>query len=259
MTKEKEITAEVEISKVVEKIWKPLLSLLALGIVGFGVYLGFAEWTERQERLAQEELFSLQKKIESKTDELMKANLKGDEAADSKTSKSKKVSSKNAKSEIEKTPESLAKNFSDLIAEYEGFIANQSGKKASYMAAIQLAGLAESYKDRERAERALRLVVDKISAKDLFFGLVRAQLGGILMDMKKYSEAAEQFQKITEAKAQSYFHPHALLRLGACYAEGGEFDKARDVFTQLERDYPSTQAANQAKGLKKLMTLKKGA
>lgn len=266
MSKKHEVTAEVEVSKVLEKVWYPLIGGVVAFSVIFGGYLAYSYYAKSQEQTAQEQLFAIQKKVEEKNEQLAKEEEKKEEAKGAKKDEKKdqmaealKKAADKAKIEEEKTPQLLQTRFADVIQDYENFISQNMGKKAAYMAAVQVAGLALEYKDLDVAEKVLTSATQNMSRTDLFAGLVRSQLGTVLLDKKKYAEAKEQFQKVIDSKELTSFHPQALLRLGVCYYSSGEFDQAESTWNLLEKDHPLTQAAEQAKGFKKLLTLKKGA
>lgn len=242
MTKEKQVSAEVEVSKIIDKVWRPALIALIFVGIGYGGFIGYGAYSTNIEKKAQEQLFLIQKEIESKTEVLTKTN------PEKKPDQAK---------EIEKSPKSLVENFEGQIKSYEKLIADYKGHKASFMAAIQLADLFVTYNDLVRAEATL-VELASIVKGDLFGGLVLSQLGTVLMDQKKYSEAIPHFTNLVENKKQAHFHPQALLRLGTCHLESGEFEKAEGVFKRLEADFPNTQAASDAKNLLKLVRLKKG-
>lgn len=232
--KEKQLTAEVEVSKAIERFWRPFLGAIVAALIGYGAYLLYAQFEMSKEETAQEAYFALQKKIEDK----------------SRAIASDKAAVKNS--------ETLQKNFSDVLNEGEAFVQSYAGRKASYMAAIQLAGLLVEYKDYARAEKLLTSAAASLNENDFFSGLLRTQLGSILLETKKYDAAVEQFQKIVSAKKLASFHPHALLRLGTTYLEAGSFDKAEATFVRVEQDHPQTSAAQDAKSFRRLVKIKRG-
>ncbi|OFZ11919.1 MAG: hypothetical protein A2Z20_02890 [Bdellovibrionales bacterium RBG_16_40_8] len=250
MKKEKVVTTEAETYVVIEKYGRQFALLMLLGVLVYGSYLVYNWNLDRSEKNAQEELFVMQKKIETKANDLAKA----DEEA-TKTKLDKKIESAK-KSELEKTPEALTKNFAEQIQEYEAFIQANKGRKAESMAAIRLAELSVEYNDFLRAEKILSAITLK-HKDDVFFGLVKMQLGSVLMDEKKYSEAIEQFTLVVDTPEQKAFHPQALLRIGACHLETGDYLKAESILSRLEADHPTTQAANEGKNLRRLALLKK--
>lgn len=231
MFKNKTTSVEVEVSRTIDNLWRPMFLALVVVAVGFGGYLAFDAYQKNLEKHAQEELFALLKRVEDKKEKM---------------------------TEADKNPETLQKNYGDILKDYNVFVANQKGRKASYIAAIQIAGLALSYNDLNLGAKYLSQVDSTVKSGDIFFGLIKSQLGSVLMDLKKYQEAAEQYEILATNKSHTYFHPQALLRLGICYLELGDFSKAEDHFTKLLTAHPSTQAANEAKNMKKIVALRKG-
>jgi predicted negative regulator of RcsB-dependent stress response len=237
----KKVTFEAKAAQFITQSAKPFLVTAAVALVAAGAYLGYGQYLSSLEAKSQEELFTLQKSVEDK-----EKKLEGDPKA------------KAAPSQTEKTPQNLTVTFGDDLKNYEAFIKNHANKKAAYMAAIQSARLATDYHDYAKAEAILRGVVASPEASDLFSGLLRAQLSAVLIEQKKCAEAIKELSMITENKAQSYFHPQALLRIGACAIEGKEWDKAQSALTRVEKDFANTQAASEAKQLKRLLLLKRG-
>lgn len=224
--KKKEVTTEVEISKFIDKYWKPFTTVVSVALFAYAIYMGLDFYNEKQELKAQEELFVIQKGVETKAESLAKTT--------------------------DKNPELLNKEFNSFLSQYDSFISKHKGKKASYIAAVNKAGLASSYNDLALAEKSLAAVVKETTASDLFFGLVRSQLATVFMDQSKFKEASVLLEEIVGNSRQNYFHPHALLRLGTCYLELGEVEKAKAALARIEKEHPNTQAAQEAKNLIKL-------
>lgn len=266
MNKNKEVTVEVEVSKAIDHFWRPVFMALIVVAIGFATYLGYGAYSEHQEQAAQERLFAIQKQLDNKKEELEKAEAGDDTAASAKDGKSakdekaaKKADTKKAdKIKLAKTPETLEQNFGSILTAYDQFIAENKGNKASFMAAVQAAGLSLAYSDLNRAEKALVPVAGVVKSGDLFYGLVKSQYGSVLMDLKKFDQAAIQFEELTTAKEQKYFLPQAMLRLGICYIEMKEYSKAESTFSKLIADHPTTQASNEAKKMRKLIALRQG-
>jgi predicted negative regulator of RcsB-dependent stress response len=260
--KQKEITSEVQVAKVIERYGKPVVGALVVLTVATGAYFALGAWQTHREKAVQEELFVIQKKIEKITEDLNKKNDEANKTSEEKNSaqsKDKKKTETAKKIEIVKTPETLNEHYNDTLSVLEKFVAEHKGHVAGAMGAVQAAGLAADYKDLERAKKTLEQVATEPNKGSLFFGLLRTQLGSVLMDLKQYNEAATQFQQVVDNKKQTFFHAHALLRLGSCYMETGEWDKAETAFSRIEADHANTQAAQDAKNLKRLLSLKKGA
>jgi predicted negative regulator of RcsB-dependent stress response len=261
MTQNKQNTVEVEVSKAIDHFWRPVFVGLVVVAVAFGAYLAYDAYSDHKETQAQEALFQIQKELDSKQKDLEKLETEALVKNEDKSKNAKKAApklNKDVEAKLKKTPENLESTFGDTLKKFDDFIGSNAGNKASFMAAVQVAGLATIYNDLPRAEKWLSQVVSGVKTGDLFYGLVKSQYGSVLMDLKKFSEAAMQYEDITEVKEQKYFHPQALLRLGICYIELNDPVKAEAAFARLMADHPTTQAANEAKQMKKLMALRQG-
>lgn len=247
-TKHKELTFEAQVAHYIASASKPFMYTAVTGLVLAGAYLGYRHYQTTLEEKSQEDLFSLQKAVETKEKKIET------EAQDKKAPAKTPVE----KTEVEKTPQILASTFSDDLKKYDDFIRSHANKKAAYLAAIQAARLASDYKDYSRAEAVLRQVVNSPEKNDLFSGLLRAQLSTALIEQKKCPDALTELNQIADNKSQTYFHPQALLRMGACYIETKDWDKAQSALTRVEKDFSNTQAASDAKQLKRLLLLKRG-
>ncbi len=266
--KPKELTLEAMAARYIAEMARPF-AMIAGAVLLLGVgYYGYRYYATSLETKSQEELFTIQKSVDDKIKNIEKDSEEASgEKAEAKGAKKdpkvlakkevKKPEAKKPKVEVEKTPQSLAAKFSEDLTNYDHFIQSHANKKASYMAAIQAAKLSADYKDYDRAEKILRAVVNTPDRSDLFAGLLRAQLSTVLIDEKKCGDAISELTKITENPAQSYFHPHAFLRMGACYIETKDWEKAQTALTRVEKDFANTQAASDAKQLKRLLILKK--
>jgi predicted negative regulator of RcsB-dependent stress response len=248
MAEQKEITLEAKTVQFLAKHAKAAAAAIVVCAVAGAAYIAYGMYEGSLEAKSQEELFTIQKTVEEKEQKLTKQ----DEASIEKA----KAPKADAGPKFEKTPQSLAANFTDDLKRYADFIGSHKGKKASYMAAIQAARLAKEYKDFPQAEKILAGVVEVPNSNDIFSGLLRAQLGAILMDENKCPDAVKQLNQIVDNKAQSYFHAHSWLRLGACYIETKEWDKAQSALARVEKDFANTQAAGEAKDLKRLALLR---
>jgi predicted negative regulator of RcsB-dependent stress response len=259
----KPATVEGTMTEFLARNVQTIISAVVVVFVGAGIFLAYGYFAKAQETKAQEELFSIEKIVEDKAKALEKDATDKQTVDTAATAKADKKNKKTAaakldKPVIEKTPESLEKNFSEPLKQYDQFIQAHQGKKAAYIAAIHAATLSSDYKDFGRAESFLKKVAAGPAPDDLFWGLVKGQLTGILIEEKKCNEAIPELVKISENKAQSFFQPHALLRLGACYIEAKDYDRAQAAFLRIEKDFPHTQAEFEAKDLKKLVLLRRG-
>ncbi|MCP4446063.1 MAG: tol-pal system protein YbgF [Myxococcales bacterium] len=72
-------------------------------------------------------------------------------------------------------------------------------------------------------------------------------LGEAFYDQKRYKSALVEFRKVVDNHPEGNKVPDALLKLGYCYSQTGEVDKARSVWQQIIRVYPKSNPASLAK------------
>lgn len=259
--KKNELSGEGRIAGFFASYSQWILIFAALGVLGGLSFAGYSWNSKRLELAAQNELFSLYNAIEKKQQKLEEEILTANEAA--KTDKNGKPIKDLKKSKAEektliKNPETLMAQLGEKIGPVESFIQNNPNRKASYIAAIQLAALATSYQDLPRAEKYLKDVVHLPPQGDAFAQMIRAQLTAVLMDQNKFDEAISFIKPVTENNQFPHFQPQALLYLATCHFKKGDYDQALASLNLVENEYPSTQAAINAKSLKKLVIMKQG-
>ncbi len=72
-------------------------------------------------------------------------------------------------------------------------------------------------------------------------------LGEAFYDQKRYKSALVEFRKVVDNHPGGNKVPDALLKLGYCYHQIGEGEKARSVWQQIVRAYPKSNPASLAK------------
>ena len=72
-------------------------------------------------------------------------------------------------------------------------------------------------------------------------------LGEAFYDQKRYKSALVEFRKVVDNHPDGNKVPDALLKLGYCYHQIGEGEKARSVWRQIVRVYPKSNPASLAK------------
>lgn len=72
-------------------------------------------------------------------------------------------------------------------------------------------------------------------------------LGEAFYDQKRYESALVEFRKVVDNHPEGNKVPDALLKLGYCYNQLGESEKARAVWEQIIRVYPKSNPATLAK------------
>lgn len=72
-------------------------------------------------------------------------------------------------------------------------------------------------------------------------------LGEAFYDQKRYKSALVEFRKVVDNHPEGNKVPDALLKLGYCYSQTGEAEKARSVWQQIIRVYPKSNPASLAR------------
>ena len=72
-------------------------------------------------------------------------------------------------------------------------------------------------------------------------------LGEAFYDQKRYKSALVEFRKVVDNHPDGNKVPDALLKLGYCYSQIGDADKAQAVWQQIVRVYPKSNPASLAK------------
>ncbi len=72
-------------------------------------------------------------------------------------------------------------------------------------------------------------------------------LGEAFYDQKRYKSALVEFRKVVDNHPDGNKVPDALLKLGYCYSQIGEGDKAKSVWQQIVRVYPKSNPASLAR------------
>ncbi len=242
--------------------WQSLAMIVILAIVVSGGFVSYQYFERSKEKSAQEQLFVLQNKLNDKTKQIDQAYQDAVAAQQKQVASETKSKKKAAKIQPPmppvKTPETLAQNFGDILPQFTAFIRSHEGRKAAYMAAIRAASLAADYKDFKQAENILQLVINEPKHKDLFWGLLNGQYSGVLIQENKCEQAIPILEKIADNPAHAFFQAHALLRLGACYIQIKNYDKAEDAFVRIQTDFPQSEAAYEARDLKRLILIRQG-
>jgi TolA-binding protein len=64
----------------------------------------------------------------------------------------------------------------------------------------------------------------------------------------KFKQAARAFQVVTDEHARSSWAPWAMFKIGVCFDEMGRADAAKTFYEGVQRNYPQSEAAAEAKG-----------
>lgn len=203
-------------TKALEANWKILVGVFAALVIGGAAVAFTGHFSAEKEKKAQESYFNVEKKLFE-----LKAKQAAPPAGDTK--KAEPVDFTNVKRDLEK-----------VIADYPRSVAAQ-------MAALHLAGLLSEEKKFDDALSTLQKVESK--EKGLVNTLVQQQIGQLLADKDKCTEAIGVWQKILDRKEAAFIHPELKLQQALCYSKTNDLKKAEEILTNL-----ASQAANEAMG-----------
>jgi tetratricopeptide (TPR) repeat protein len=74
-----------------------------------------------------------------------------------------------------------------------------------------------------------------------------ALIGDANMELKKYKEAADYYQKAADYKANDYFTPGYLMKLAIAREENKDYTGAAEAYEKVVNDYPTAGEVNEAK------------
>lgn len=204
-------------TKAFEANWKILVGVFAAFVVGGAAVAFTNHFSAEKERKAQEAYFNVEKKLfEIKA---KKANPPAAEAA----KKDEPADFTGVKKDLEK-----------VMADYPHSVAAQ-------MAGLHMAGLMSEEKNFDAALATLQKVENK--EKGLVNTLVQQQIGQLLADKDKCSDAIVVWQKILDRKEAAFIHPELKLQQALCYSKTNDLKKAEEILINL-----SNQAANENMG-----------
>lgn len=203
-------------TKALEANWKILVGVFAALVIGGAAIAFTSHFTAEKEKKAQEAYFNVEKKLYE-----LKAKQATPPAPDTK--KTEPVDFTAVKKELEK-----------VITDYPRSVAAQ-------MAALHLAGLLSEEKKFDDALSTLQKV--ESNDKGLVNTLVQQQIGQLLADKDKCTEAISVWQKILDRKEAAFIHSELKLQQALCYSKTNDLKKAEEILTNL-----AAQAANESMG-----------
>lgn len=144
--------------------------------------------------------------------------------------------------------------FSAHIQKYQDFINKNKNKKASILASLELGELYFNAKDFPSVKNILLPLEPMIEDKSevlayLFLNL----LGSTFMELKKWNQALTYFKKILKNKNNSYLHPNVLLKIGLCYENLNQKEKAAQQYKDLIKKFPKSSLIQKARSYLNLM------
>lgn len=215
----------------IEKHRKPILVILATAFILGLSFVAIKFIFKKNEQKAQFKLYTIESEYKKRSEELVK------------------------KTEDKKD---LTADYGKIIDDYSQFINEYSGSKASYIAALSLADIYDTYNEYSKTFENLKKVTGSLKPDSFFYGLIFSKMGSALLALKKYEDAIQQFQKVVDAKGQTHLRADSLLKIGLSYQQMNNEAKAVEAFERITRDFAESDAAAAAKSYIRLINLKKG-
>ena len=215
----------------VDLYWKPIVIVFIAFVVGGGTTVFLNNHSMDKEKKAQEAYFAAEKNL----NEFL---YKNDDAANgAKKGLTDKITIEKAK------------------ADFQNVINNFPKSIAAQMAALNLAKL--SIQDNKN-EEALSLL-QKVENQDvgLINTLVQQQIGQLLADQSKCSDAIAIWQKILNKKEAAFIHDEVQIQQALCYSKNNDFKKAEEILTNLANKVanPEMGLSNTSKEAEKYLRL----
>ena len=196
-----------------EKQWKLIAgALAALIIVGAAVAIQ-STMKVASEKRQQEAFFGVEKKF-----------------SDYKNKKNKDAQP-DKKAAVPATPAELATDLATVKKELESFISANPGSKASQMAALYYSEILRDEKSNDLALATLQKVQN--NDPGLVNTLVQQEIGQILADSNKCTEAIDLWQKIVNRKEAAFIHNEVKIQQALCYQKMNDLKKAEELLTNI--------------------------
>ena len=127
-------------------------------------------------------------------------------------------------------------NFALAESDLKKMIERYDGTKASIQARLQLAQVMYEQGKYQQGVDYLKASEDDISSSEEFGASVHVVLAAGYEQLKKYSEAAAQYEKAAKAARFDADRQRHTAQAGMSYLSAGNKDKAREIWTELGAD-----------------------
>lgn len=204
-----------------EKNWKLVLGLCAIIILGGAGLAVQSAVSTSSEKAVQEKFFIIEKKY---TDYKTKMEMPDKPKADKSTTPAAAINPK-------PTAEVLKMQLATVKQDFEKFISDSGKSKAAQMAALYLAEILRQERNNDLALTTLQKVETKDSG--LVNTLVQQQIGQLLADGGKCSEAIALWGKIIARKEASFLHNDLKIQQALCYQKLNDSKKAEELLTNI--------------------------
>ncbi len=137
-----------------------------------------------------------------------------------------------------------ANHFNQVLKDFPG-------TKASYLAAIRLSDVYASQNDFIKTTEVLEPIVQSANGKNLIVGMIALKLSGLYEKQQQCEKAVPVLQKLVDH--QNQLKPEAYLRLGLCFENLNQKDKAVEVYQKLTQEFSDSTQGQQAQKYLKLL------
>lgn len=146
-------------------------------------------------------------------------------------------------------------DYSGVQQDFEKVIADFPKSKAAQMSAVYLSDIYMTEKKKDLALSTLQKVENKENG--LINTLVQQQIGILLADQDKCTEALAVWQKIIDRKQAQFLHSNARLQQAFCYQKMNDSKKAEEILTNLANQKldANLEAASSSKEAEKYLRL----
>ena len=129
--------------------------------------------------------------------------------------------------------------------QYPGFlriIKKYDGTKRANLAKLYTGSI---YLKKNQPELAIKYLKDFSTGENLISAAAYSALGNAYLQLKKYEEAAEYFEKAAETEENSYTSPMFLLDAATAYELAGKKQKALEVYRKIKQKFPNSEEGQQ--------------
>lgn len=225
----------------IERHFKTVAAVVAVAVLGGTGYVGVGYMNARTELKAAEALY------------VPEAALRKVEAS---FSEAKALTPDSKKPAVPVKTEDFATDYAPSVEQIKTVIKANAQTRAALVSALSLSSFLLQQKQYSASLEVLQLVKFDVPISDIMGGFWYMQRGVVLMENGQTDPAIEAYDKILKSDALKAFHPEALLKLGVCREMKGDAAKAREAYERVGREFPETEAAQNAQQYLRLMQMK---
>lgn len=120
----------------------------------------------------------------------------------------------------------------EQIADLYGM--TKTGSLANYYAGI-------CYLRTGKFEQAIEFLGKYSGSDDIIAPIAVGAIGDCNMELNRVDEAVKYYMKAADKSHNNFTTPHFLKKAGFAYEQKGEFPKALDAYTRIQKEFPKTE------------------